>query len=127
MNRSIALASVLLCLAASSYAADEPPPERTTPELAEAHQDGAGGNETAPPAKGRALSPQNRSVEGLQASVTTSGATKVDLEGRFQHALVLKIAPDGTRSVQCIDSAEHEAEMLKSTAQASEVTEKDED
>ncbi len=70
MNRTVALASLLVCLTASSYATNEPRSEGPAPKAAEAHQDTSDSHETTPPAEGRALSPQNRSVEGLEATVT---------------------------------------------------------
>lgn len=64
------------------------------------------------------LSPQNLSVEGLETTTSDDGVTKVDLEGRFSHALVLRIAPDGSRSVECIDSHERAAELLRPLQQS---------
>ena len=84
MIRSIAVASTLL-FAVSTFADERP---------------------TKP-----ALSEKNRSVEGLVVEKTSRGA-RAHLHGRFQHALVLRIAPDGSVSMECVDTAERAAELI---------------
>jgi hypothetical protein len=54
---------------------------------------------------------KNRSVEGLEQVHTKHGAIKVDLEGRFRHAMVLRVRPDGSLALECVDSAEHAAKL----------------
>lgn len=116
MTRKLVFTCALVLFAASAYATEERP-ERPVPEAEQIESKESEGEESRP--KNLALSPMNRSVEGLEATAAAHGATKVDLEGRFQHALVLRIAPDGTRSIECIDSAEHEAELLNIESPAS--------
>lgn len=111
MSRKIALLFTVLCVGASSHAVERggsEPPEPDTAEVSAA--------EEAPQASSHrpvlTLSPLNRSIKGLQSSTAADGTMKVDLDGRFQHTLVLRVAPDGSRSIECIDSAEEEAELL---------------
>ncbi|HUP49365.1 MAG TPA: hypothetical protein VNA04_11300 [Thermoanaerobaculia bacterium] len=54
---------------------------------------------------------KNRSVEGLKEETIKRGATRVHLHGRFRHALVLSVAPDGSVTIACTDSAERAAAL----------------
>ena len=55
--------------------------------------------------------PLSRSVEGLNVETLPSGTRAVHLEGRFSHATILRINPDGTRERGCFDNAEHAVEF----------------
>lgn len=44
----------------------------------------------------------SRSVEGLQEVVLPDGSVMVDLQGRFQEAVVARRAPDGTLHTFCV-------------------------
>ncbi len=46
----------------------------------------------------------NDSGEGLVEVRLPDGSVVMDLQGRFQEAVVLQVAPDGTRHMQCIGS-----------------------
>jgi hypothetical protein len=68
--------------------------------------------QTYPPA----LSPLNRSSRDLEVVVQPDGSNIVDLKGRFQHATVVRILEDGSFSITCIDSHEHETKLLEEGA-----------
>ena len=53
----------------------------------------------------------NRSIEGLQAFELTNGGRGVHLEGRYQHALVLRVTEDGSLEIVCVNHS-HEVEAL---------------
>ncbi len=55
--------------------------------------------------------PLSRSVEGLNIETLPNGKRAVHLEGRFGHATILRINPDGTRERGCFDNAEHAVEF----------------
>jgi hypothetical protein len=55
--------------------------------------------------------PLSRSFEGLKVETLASGQRTVHLEGRFGHATLLRIKPDGTRERGCFDDAEHAVEF----------------
>lgn len=55
--------------------------------------------------------PLSRSAEGLNVETLPNGKRAVHLEGRFGHAAVLRIKPDGTRERGCFDNAEHAVEF----------------
>jgi hypothetical protein len=46
----------------------------------------------------------NDSGEGLVEVRLPDGSVVMDLQGRFQEAVVVQVAPDGTRHMQCIGS-----------------------
>jgi hypothetical protein len=60
-----------------------------------------------------ALSPLNRSSEDLEVVVQQDGSKIVDLEGRFQHATVVRILEDGSFSITCVGSHDHETKLLE--------------
>jgi hypothetical protein len=53
----------------------------------------------------------SRSAEGLNVETLSNGKRAVRLEGRFGHATMLRINPDGTRERGCFDDAEHAVEF----------------
>jgi hypothetical protein len=55
--------------------------------------------------------PLSRSVEGLNVETLPNGKRAVHLEGRFGHATILRINPDGTREHGCFDNADHAVEF----------------
>lgn len=55
--------------------------------------------------------PLSRSVEGLSTQTLSNGKHAVHLEGRFGHATIVRINPDGTRERGCFDNAEHAIEF----------------
>jgi len=59
----------------------------------------------------RLILPQNplaRSHEGLVSGVTKNGDVRMDLQGRFQCAVMAKIGPDGKVVTACVNS-DHKA------------------
>lgn len=63
---------------------------------------------------GRSLS---RSLEGLNVDTLPNGKHGVQLQGRFGHATMLRIRPDGTRERGCFDNVEHAVEFATREAQ----------
>lgn len=55
--------------------------------------------------------PLSRSPEGLNVETLPNGKRAVHLDGRFSHATILRIRPDGTRERGCFDNAEHAVEF----------------
>jgi hypothetical protein len=55
--------------------------------------------------------PLSRSLEGLKVETLPNGKRAVHLEGRFGHATILRLKPDGTRERGCFDDAEHAVEF----------------
>jgi len=55
--------------------------------------------------------PLSRSIEGLKVEALPNGKSAVHLEGRFGHATMLRINPDGTRERGCFDDAERAIEF----------------
>ena len=55
--------------------------------------------------------PLSRSLEGLHVDELPNGKRAVHLEGRFGHATILRMKPDGTRERGCFDNAEHAVEF----------------
>ena len=53
-----------------------------------------------------------RSGEGLVAEQHADGTVMVDLQGRFQHAVVARVNADGTIEMQCHDQLRPAAEFL---------------
>lgn len=114
MSRKLVLFVAFLSVAGfSSHAVESEPPQPAESPSVEIDNAEQTSDDDASDQRRLTLSPDNRSVQGLEATTSAQGVTKVDLEGRFSHALVLKIAPDGSRSVECIDSHEREIELLK--------------
>lgn len=68
----------------------------------------------------------NLKSSDLTAIQRPDGAVQVDLEGRFVHALVARLSPDGTITYVCTDSHEAVAKALNQDEQIS-VTEAEED
>ena len=50
--------------------------------------------------------PLSRSLEGLNVETLPNGKHGVHLQGRFGHATMLRIKPDGTRERGCFDNVE---------------------
>lgn len=106
MTHFFVLAFILFSSASvSSSAPSASSPAEATPAPTAAPEPGR-----AP--RSRALPPENLSVEGLAVEKHTHGGVKTDLQRRFQHALVLVTAPDGSKSIECVDSPEREAALL---------------
>lgn len=100
----------LFCLSGSLYAIERSQPD--SPDRAKIEKGGSATVDAS--SRNRlTLSPQNRSVKDLKAEATADGGSKVYLEGRFQHALILKIAPDGSRTVECVDDHLEERALLE--------------
>lgn len=55
--------------------------------------------------------PLSRSVEGLTIETLPNGKQGVHLQGRFGHATMLRIKPDGTRERGCFDNVERAVEF----------------
>lgn len=55
--------------------------------------------------------PLSRSPEGLNIETLPNGRHAVHLDGRFGHATILRIKPDGTRERGCFDNAERAVEF----------------
>lgn len=99
------------------------PPERDTetgstpPEAATASSEIPPAAAERPTKTGRAypaaLSPLNRFSRDLEIVVQPDGSKIVDLEGRFHHATVVRILADGSFSITCVDSHEHETKLLE--------------
>lgn len=53
----------------------------------------------------------NRSTEGLRVFELTNGGRGVHLDGRFQHALVVRMKADGSFETVCVNHS-HEAEAI---------------
>lgn len=51
--------------------------------------------------------PLSRSLDGLNVETLPNGKHGVHLQGRFGHATMLRIKPDGTRERGCFDNVEH--------------------
>lgn len=105
IHRASAFAAILLLwFAPLGLAAEKPQDE---PEGAARRA-----QKTAPNSSELALLPANSSIEGLEVVKKAGGVSKVHLQDRFRHALVMVIAPDGSRTLECIDSAERLKELL---------------
>jgi hypothetical protein len=121
------LALAVVSLAAPALAGDDPaaaaPPEQTAAQApAEAAAPVAaagliayidpktGGITSTPTAEQRAemraalAALVNDSDEGLVEVTLPDGSVMLDLQGRFQEALAVLVAPDGTRRYECISS-----------------------
>ncbi|MES1186274.1 MAG: hypothetical protein ABUL60_20855 [Myxococcales bacterium] len=55
--------------------------------------------------------PLSRSLEGLNVETLPNGKHGVHLQGRFGHATMLRIKPDGTREHGCFDNVERAVEF----------------
>lgn len=55
--------------------------------------------------------PLSRSLDGLDVETLSNGKHGVHLQGRFGHATMLRIKPDGTRERGCFDNVEHAVEF----------------
>jgi len=58
----------------------------------------------------------NDSVEGLTPKIIGNSTVVVDLQGRFENVVVVKINPDGKLSKACVVSAKDAKKFLKSEA-----------
>jgi hypothetical protein len=56
----------------------------------------------------------NDSVEGLTPRIVGTSTVAVDLEGRFENVMIVKINPDGTLAKACVASANDAKKFLKS-------------
>ncbi len=54
----------------------------------------------------------SHSTEGLRLFTTPGGGTGVDLSGRFQHAIMVRINPDGRQEFFCVNHPEEAAKIL---------------
>jgi len=60
----------------------------------------------------RVIEPRlNRSREGLAVETLANGKKSVHLDGRFGHATVLRVNPDGSRERGCFDDAKAAVEF----------------
>jgi hypothetical protein len=120
----IVLATAALLISLPALASDDRDPDRDAAGASAPEETAAASSEdvamieeraaarTYPPA----LSPLNRSSEGLEIVVQPDGSRIADLEGRFQHATVVRILEDGSFSITCVDSHEHETKLLEEGA-----------
>ena len=53
----------------------------------------------------------SRSTEGLEVFALPNGGKGVNLKGRFQHVLIVRVTPEGSVETGCVDHP-HEAEGL---------------
>jgi hypothetical protein len=60
----------------------------------------------------RLVAMTNRSTDGLQPTTLPNGATKVDLQGRFESVMLARPNPDGTSEVRCVNTFAEAAEFL---------------
>jgi hypothetical protein len=60
----------------------------------------------------------DRSGDALVAVERADGSVMVDLQGTFQHAMLVRVNPDGTHEMQCHDRIEPAAEFLAGGADA---------
>lgn len=102
----VAISLLAVTAAASEPAATDSVPPTESVELQAAEQR-------------EILRADNRSIEGLEIEVRPDGILKVDLRGRFQHALAVRIEPDGTSTIECIDDAEMMAAFLAEVVEES--------
>jgi hypothetical protein len=61
------------------------------------------------------LEPLLRRSQGLAVTSDANGGQKVDLQGGFQHAVIVQKNPDGTHSFTCTDSIDHATEFFART------------
>lgn len=102
------LLSLSLLLCTPAWAADGEPVDRAAEQTVTPSEDSSAGESSE-----AVLRPDNGSIEGLSAEAKADGTLRVDLDHRFTHALVLRVAPDGTRTIECVDSAAHVQEMMR--------------
>ena len=60
----------------------------------------------------------NESDAGLYEVVLPDGTVVMDLQGRFQEAVVVQVAPDGTRNLACVGSVAAAAQSPAAVPQA---------
>jgi hypothetical protein len=60
----------------------------------------------------------NESDAGLYEVVLPDGTVVMDLQGRFQEAVVVQVAPDGTRNLACVGSVAAAAQSPAAAPQA---------
>jgi len=60
----------------------------------------------------------NESDAGLYEVVLPDGTVVMDLQGRFQEAVVVQVAPDGTRNLACVGSVATAAQSPVAVPQA---------
>ena len=60
----------------------------------------------------------NESDAGLYEVVLPDGTVVMDLQGRFQEAVVVQVAPDGTRNLACVGSVATAAQSPAAVPQA---------
>jgi hypothetical protein len=60
--------------------------------------------------------PLDRSSDGLTLVIHPDGMKSIRLEGRFQDALVARVATDGSPQMLCTDSAEEAQQFTSGTA-----------
>lgn len=88
-------------------------PEPAAPSKAQVPDNVAQVREQRVAALKRALEPRlTRSEQGLSVKTLPNGRKVVPLEGRFGHATVLRVNPDGSRERGCFDEAEAAVEFM---------------
>jgi hypothetical protein len=112
------LALALPAWAAGDEAAAQPQQPTTAPPAAAeaappvASVDPKGGKLPSPTEEQRAAAQAalaealSRSWEGLVEEVLPDGSVMVDLQGRFQEVVAVRVAPDGTQLAACVSQAE---------------------
>jgi len=138
---SAVLALAALSLALPALAGDDPaaaaPPEQATaqapaeaaPPVAAAglvaYIDPATGGLTSTPTEEQRAALRaalaalvNESDAGLYEVVLPDGTVVMDLQGRFQEAVVVQVAPDGTRNLACVGSVATAAQSPAAVPQA---------
>jgi len=144
LRSSLCRLSMLLALAAVSLAlpalaGDDPaaaaPPEQATAQAPAqapvaaaglvAYIDPATGGLTSTPTEEQRAALRaalaalvNESDAGLYEVVLPDGTVVMDLQGRFQEAVVVQVAPDGTRNLACVGSVATAAQSPAAVPQA---------
>ena len=60
----------------------------------------------------------SRSTDGLVAVPLANGGKRVDLQGRFQTAVIAKVGPDGKLVTECVDNVEAAESFLRAETPA---------
>ena len=124
---AVCLMATLALPSAASSPADEEGPKRQAPEVGSADPvvtkamrviyDPETGEILSVPIRdtevlsSRLAKALTRSTEGLQVFELSNGGTGVHLDGRFQHALMVRVKADGSLETMCTNHS-HEAEKF---------------
>ena len=125
----VCLMATLALPSAASSPADEEGPKRQAPEGGSADRvvtkamrviyDSETGEILSVPIRdtevlsSRLAKALTRSTEGLQVFELSNGGNGVHLDGRFQHALMIRVKPDGSLESVCTNHSEAAEKFLK--------------